>query len=510
MKLILAALLAFGSTTGPVASPDGEILGAAAAQAIPDSYIVVLKSNPDKVALAERYGGRVGHIYAKALNGFEVSMPEAAARRLAADPAVAYVQRNGTLSVESGTPADPGILGVQPNPPSWGLDRIDQRNLPLDASYTFPNTASNVHAYILSTGIRTTHADFGGRAVHGRDVVDNDDDATDCNGHGTSVAGIVGGTAHGVAKGVTLVAVRMLNCSGSATIAQVIAGVDWVTANAVKPAVGVLVAGGPTDTAYNAAIRNSIASGVTYTVVSGSSASDACNFSPGGVTEAITVAATDINDTRHSASNFGPCLDIFAPGVAVTTTSWTSDTATVTLSGSSFATAHAGGVAALILSANPTWTPQQVRDEMVADATPGVVINPGAGSPNLLLFVDNSGGPPPGCTGTNPNNVSIPDFPAAAVSSGIVISGCTGNASATSGVEVHIIHPFRGDLVIDLLAPDGTAYRLQSRSADSGDDIHTTYVVNLSSEPRNGTWRLRVRDRRAGNTGFIDSWTLRL
>jgi subtilisin-like proprotein convertase family protein len=146
---------------------------------------------------------------------------------------------------------------------------------------------------------------------------------------------------------------------------------------------------------------------------------------------------------------------------------------------------------------------------MIADATPGVVLNPGAGSPNLLLYIDNSGTPPP-CTGTNPNNVTIPDSPAAAVNSPIVISGCTGNASSSSAAEVHIIHPFRGDLQIDLIAPDGTAYRLQSRSADSGDDIHTTYVVNLSSETRNGNWRLRVRDRRVLNTGFIDSWTLRL
>ncbi|HEX6682336.1 MAG TPA: S8 family serine peptidase [Candidatus Limnocylindrales bacterium] len=502
MKLIMAAMLALGSTGAPVAAPAGEILGAGGAQAIPGSYIVVMKGDAGKANLASFYGGTIERVFDKALNGFEVTMPEPAARRLAADPAVAYVQRNGTVSI------DPGVLGTQPNPPSWGLDRIDQRNLPLDASYTFPNLASNVHAYILSTGIRTTHADFGGRAIHGRDTVDNDNDATDCNGHGTAVAGIVGGNAHGVAKGVTLVAVRMLNCAGSASIAQVIAGVDWVTGNAVKPAVAVLVAGGPANVAFDTAVRNSIASGVTYTVTSGSSGSDACNFSPAGVTEAITVAGTDINDSKHSPSNFGPCLDIFAPGVAVTTTWYTSDTATVTLSGSSFATAHAGGVAALIASPNPAWTPQRVRDEMIADATPGVVVNPGTGSPNLLLYVDNGGTAPPGCMGTNQNNVSIPDYPAAAVSSAITISGCTGNAPATSAVQVDIVHPFRGDLVIDLLAPDGTAYRLQSRSADSGDDIHTTYAVNLSSEPRNGAWRLRVRDRRAGNTGFIDGWSV--
>ncbi|GIH11022.1 serine protease [Rhizocola hellebori] len=500
MKLLLASLLALGSPVA-AAAPEGAILPAA--NAVAGSYVVVLRDGVSPASVTARHAGTVGRVFTSALNGFEVSLSEKEARRLAADPSVAYVQQNGTVHV------DPGVLGTQPNPPSWGLDRIDQRNLPLDNSYTYPNTAGNVHAYILSTGIRTTHVDFGGRAIHGRDVVDNDDDATDCNGHGTSVAGVVGGSTYGVAKNVTLVAVRMLDCAGTATIAQVIAGVDWVTANAVKPAIGVLVAGGPTDLAYNSAIRRSIASGVTYTAVSGSSASDACQFSPGGVTEAITVAATDMADNKHSASNFGPCLDIFAPGVLVNTLWYTSDTATITLSGSSYSTAYAAGVAALIASANPAWTPQQVRDEMVADATPGVVINPGTGSPNLLAYVDNAGAPPP-CTGTNPNDVTIPDSPAAAVNSRIVIAGCTGNASSSSAVEVHIIHPFRGDLQVDLLAPDGTAYRLQSRSADSGDDIHTTYVVDLSREVRNGNWRLRVRDRRALNTGFIDSWTLRL
>lgn len=504
MKLIMVAMLALGSTGSPAAAPLGDILETSGAQAIAGSYIVVMKGDAGKADLARFYGGTIERVFGKALNGFEVTMPEAAARRLAADPAVGYVQRNAIVSI------DAGVLDTQPNPPSWGLDRIDQRNLPLDAAYTFPNPASNVYAYILSTGIRTTHEDFGGRAIHGRDTVDNDGDATDCNGHGTAVAGIVGGQAHGVAKGVTLVAVRMLNCAGSATIAQVIAGVDWVTANAVKPAVAVLVAGAPTNPALDTAVRNSIASGVTYTVTSGSSAGDACDFSPGGITEAITVAGTDIGDNKHSPSNFGPCLDLFAPGVAVTTAWYTSDAATITLSGGSFATAHAGGVAALIASPHPGWTPQQVRDELVADATPGVVVNPGTGSPNLLLYVDSGGTAPPSCMGTNGNDVLIPDSPAAAVSSGITISGCTGNAPAAAEVEVDIVHSFRGDLVIDLLAPDGTAYRLQGRSADSGDDIHTTYVVDLSSQPRNGDWRLRVRDRRIGNTGLIDGWSLNL
>ncbi|HET8682002.1 MAG TPA: proprotein convertase P-domain-containing protein, partial [Micromonosporaceae bacterium] len=188
---------------------------------------------------------------------------------------------------------------------------------------------------------------------------------------------------------------------------------------------------------------------------------------------------------------------------------YTSDTATASLSGTSMAAPHTAGVAALVASANPTFTPQQVRDRIVADATPGVVVNPGTGSPNLLLFVNNGIAPSP-CTGTNGTNYSIPDYPAAAIHSPITISNCNRNASSTSQVEVHIIHPYRGDLVIRLVAPDGTVYDLKLRSNDSGDDIHTTYTVNLSTEAANGQWRLRVRDRRAGNTGYVDSWTVRL
>ncbi|HZN20739.1 MAG TPA: S8 family serine peptidase, partial [Micromonosporaceae bacterium] len=422
----------------------------------------------------------------------------AVARRLAADPAVDYVQQNHVL----------GLVGTQPNPPSWGLDRIDQRSRPLDSSYTYPSTAANVHAYIIDTGIRFTHTDFGGRAVSGFDAIDGGS-ADDCHGHGTHVAGTTGGTAYGVAKAVQLVAVRVLSCSGSGTTAQVVAGVDWVTANAVKPAVANMSLGGGVQTALDSAVANSIASGVTYAIAAGNSNADACNFSPARVGTAITLGATDINDNRASFSNFGTCLDLFAPGVSIVSAWWTSDTATSTLSGTSMAAPHAAGVAALVASANPTFTPQQVRDEIVADATTGVVVNPGVGSPNLLLFVDNGTTPPPTCSGTNDTNVTIPDA-GAAVHSPVTISGCGRNASATSQVEVHIIHPNRGDIEIRLLAPDGSSYTLKRRSNDTGDDIHATYVVGLSSEAADGTWQLQVRDRRAGNTGFLDSWTLRL
>ncbi|HET8662241.1 MAG TPA: S8 family serine peptidase, partial [Micromonosporaceae bacterium] len=257
---------------------------------------------------------------------------------------------------------------------------------PLDSSYTYPNTASNVHAYIIDTGIRFTHTDFGGRATSGFDAIDGGS-ADDCHGHGTHVAGTTGGGAYGVAKGVQLVAVRVLSCSGSGTTAQVIAGVDWVTANAVKPAVANMSLGGGVQTALDAAVANSIASGVTYAIAAGNSNADACNFSPARVGTAITLGATDINDNRASFSNWGTCLDLFAPGVSIPSAWWTSDTATASLSGTSMASPHAAGAAALVASANPTWSPQQVRDQIVADATTGVVGNPGAGSPNRLLFV---------------------------------------------------------------------------------------------------------------------------
>ncbi|HET6212023.1 MAG TPA: S8 family serine peptidase, partial [Micromonosporaceae bacterium] len=364
--------------------------------------------------------------------------------------------------------------------------------------------------YIIDTGIRPTHVDFGGRASIGFDAIGDGQNGIDCHGHGTHVAGTTGGTAYGVAKQVQLVAVRVLNCSGSGTTAQVVAGVDWVTNNSIKPAVANMSLGGGIQTALDDAVANSIASGVSYSIAAGNSNADACSFSPARVPTAITLGATDISDNRASFSNFGTCLDLFGPGVSITSDWLTSDTATAVLSGTSMATPHATGTAALILAANPGFTPQQVRDQMVADATTGVIPNPGTGSPNRLLFVPNGTPPPPTCSGTNGNDLAIPDRPAPAVFSPITIAGCGRNASATSTVHVDIIHPNRGDLVIALVAPDGTVYSLKNRSNDSGDDIHTTYTVNLSSEGADGVWQLRIRDRRAGNTGFLDSWTLTL
>ncbi|MBQ1036111.1 MULTISPECIES: S8 family serine peptidase [Micromonospora] len=502
-----ATMLAVGAPA-LAAEPTGAVRAAGGATAVPDSYIVVLKDSAvarDRVGdtakrLSGRHGGTVARTYGAALRGFEVKVSASAAARIAADPAVAYVEQNHTVS----------ISGTQANPPSWGLDRIDQRNLPLDSSYTYPNTASNVHAYIIDTGIKFSHNDFGGRATSGYDAVDGGS-ADDCNGHGTHVAGTVGGSSYGVAKAVQLVGVRVLNCSGSGTNAGVIGGVDWVTANAIKPAVANMSLGGGANTSLDNAVRNSIASGVTYGLAAGNdSGANACNTSPARTTEAITVGSTTNTDARSSFSNIGTCLDIFAPGSSITSAWYTSNTATNTISGTSMATPHVVGAAALVASANPGWTPAQVRNQLVANATPNVVSNPGSGSPNLLLNVGTGTTPPPptGCTGTNGSDVSIPDA-GAAVTSSITISGCGRNASSTSTVAVNIVHTYRGDLVIDLLAPDGSAYRLKNSStSDSADNVNATYTVNVSGEAADGIWRLQVRDTYSADTGYINTWTL--
>ncbi len=392
----VAALVAFTIAATPAEAAVGTVVGADRANAIAGQYIVVLKDNGldragvDRLAsaLAARHSGAVGHVYSSALRGFSVSMNAAAAARLAADPDVALVEQDGLVTIDA----------TQSPTPSWGLDRIDQRNLPLNNSYTYPNTATNVHAYVIDTGIRFTHVDFGGRATSGFDAIDGGA-ADDCHGHGTHVSGTVGGSSFGVAKGVLLVGVRVLNCSGSGSNSQVIAGVDWVTGNSIKPAVANMSLGGSASTAIDTAVANSISSGVSYSIAAGNSnGANACSFSPARVGTAITVGSTTQTDARSSFSNIGTCLDIFAPGSSITSAWSTSNTATNTISGTSMATPHVAGAAALVLSANPSFTPTQVRDRLVADSTTGVVTNAGTGSPNRLLFVSNGAPPPPGTT----------------------------------------------------------------------------------------------------------------
>ncbi|HEY1179068.1 MAG TPA: S8 family serine peptidase, partial [Phytomonospora sp.] len=403
-------------------------------------------------------------------------------------------------------------------------------------------------------------------------------------------------------------------CSGSGTTAGVVAGIEWVTQNAIKPASANMSLGGGADTTLDNAVTASIASGVTYGVAAGNDNANACNYSPARVANAITVGSTTNTDARSSFSNYGTCVDIFAPGSSITSAWIGSNTATNTISGTSMATPHVVGAASLYLSANPSATPQQVRDALVNNATNGVVTSPGTGSPNKLLYTGFIGGPPPGddfsmsvsptsgtinqgqsttatittattngsaqsitlsasgqqsgvtvsfspstitsgqtstvtfsasatagtgtanitltgtgtaathsagyaltvngtggggCTGTNGTATPIADL--ATVNSTIPISGCNRNGTATSKVAVNITHTYRGDLVIDLIAPDGTSYRLKNSSIfDGADNVIATYTVNLSSEAGNGTWTLRVRDAYSGDTGRLNTWTLTL
>ncbi|MEV4027469.1 S8 family serine peptidase [Actinosynnema sp. NPDC050801] len=380
-----SALVAAALAVAPAQAGEASIRDAGSPTAVPGSYIVVLEDGAGVDAVAARVDARVTHRYRSALNGFAATMSERDAKRLAADPAVAYVAQDQRVHA----------LADQPNPPSWGLDRIDQRDLPLNANYSYATTAGNVHAYIIDTGIRTTHADFGGRASFDANTT-GDGNNTDCNGHGTHVAGTVGGAAHGVAKAVRLHGVKVLTCAGSGTIAGVVAGVDWVTANAQKPAVANMSLGGGANDTLDAAVRRSIASGVTYAVASGNSNANACSFSPARVAEAITVNATDSADNRASFSNWGTCTDVFAPGVGITSAWHTGDGATNSISGTSMAAPHVAGAAALYVSGNPGASPQQVRDALVTAATPNKVANPGTGSPNVLLFTGSAPPPQPG------------------------------------------------------------------------------------------------------------------
>ncbi len=376
---LAAAVAAVLAGVTPAQAAEGAIVGAGAEGAVADSYIVVLKdgSTADKPSLASKFGGAIGRQYTQGISGFSVALKERQAKRLAADPAVAFVEQNKVLRAEA----------TQTNPPSWGLDRIDQRDLPLDSKYNYSTTASNVNVYVLDTGIRATHTDFGGRVKQGYDFVDNDTNADDGYGHGTHVAATIAGAKYGVAKGASLYPVRVLGSDGSGTTAGVISGVDWITKNAKKPAVANASLGGGASTALNTAVRNSIKAGITWTVAAGNSNVNAANTSPARVTEALTVAAADRTDRRASFSNYGSVVDLFAPGVSITSAWNDNDTATYTGNGTSFAAPHVAGAAALYLSSHTGATAAQVAQALIGASTPGKVTNPGSGSPNRTLYV---------------------------------------------------------------------------------------------------------------------------
>ena len=383
--------------TGIVAdpsAPDAPAKTAPTAAPLPNRYIVVLKEDLGKQSLGDvatevrALGAEIDYEYGAALKGFAGELSPATVQALRNDPRVAFVEPDLPMYAS----------GTQTNAP-WGLDRIDQRALPLDGGFSWGDDGTGVTAYIIDTGIRISHSDFGGRASHGYDAVDNDFDATDCNGHGTHVAGTVGGTTYGVAKNVQLVGVRTLGCNGSGSTSGVIAGVDWVAANASGPSIANMSLGGGANAALDQAVQNAIASGVQFAIAAGNGdffgrAQNACNYSPARVSEGITVGATDRTDKKASFSNFGDCVDLFAPGVGIQSAWYNSNNATNTISGTSMASPHVAGAAALFLQANPTATPQQVRDALFDATTQGIVTNARTAN-NHLLFSDAGDVTPP-------------------------------------------------------------------------------------------------------------------
>jgi subtilisin family serine protease len=386
------------------------VLNDDAAGAIPGRYIVGLDGSPsrarsaqsavrsDATALVGRYGGEVGDVYSAALRGFSVRMSETQAKRLAADPAVDFVQQS--LWVRSTTlegSAARNLRGDQPSPPSWGLDQVDGA---IDDAYTYPNAGAGVTVYNTDTELNLDHQSFGNRAMSGYDFVDNDNDVNDCKGkfaigHGTHTGGTSSGQAYGVAKNATIVGVKVLGCFGSAPDSVAIEGIDWVTQHAQRPAVANASwssgGDGADPVGINQAIRNSIDSGVTWVVAAGNDNKDACGASPAQIPRAITVAATRADHSEASFSNHGSCVDIYAPGNNITSASNNENAGTKVMSGTSMAAPHVTGAAAIYLNAHPGASPDQVRDAIVNHARDGFVRNIGPGSPNKFLNVSGLG-----------------------------------------------------------------------------------------------------------------------
>ena len=382
LALVLAAfaVAACSDTSQPIdpsAAPNVSYSAAADnADVIPGRFIITLRDGVNPSAVAAEHGARPDFVYSRVLNGFAGPVSEAARSGLMRDARVLRIEPDGIARA----------VATQ----SWGIDRIDQRNLPLDGSYTPTATGAGVTAYIIDTGINYGHTDLGGRASFGYDAFGGN--GTDCNGHGTHVSGTVGGTTYGVAKGVTLKAVRVLDCGGSGSWSGVIAGMDWVTGNHTSgPAVANMSLGGGANSSVDAALARMIADGVATAVAAGNGnqggrQQDACKYSPARVASAMTIGATTSSDVKASWSNYGPCVDWFAPGVGIKSAWIGSNTASNTISGTSMATPHTAGVAALYLQGDPTASAQTVRDALYAWTTKGKVSNSSTANNHLLYW----------------------------------------------------------------------------------------------------------------------------
>ncbi len=405
----LASALAVTALPANATGSDDAPLKPSKGKVIAGQYIVVLNGNSSGAAVADRYDVDTQRVYTAALRGFSAKLSKAKLAQLRADASVKYIEEDSYATVNekpapggnsTTAPRGGALLGTRDGrPPStqtvqtgatWGLDRVDQRNLPLNGNYNYTSKGNGVTAYIIDTGIYTAHSNFGGRASGAFTAINDGNGTNDCHGHGTHVAGTVGSSSFGVAKGVTLKAVRVLDCGGSGSWSGVIAGIDYVTYTHSGPSVANMSLGGGFVQAVNDAVTNSINEGVVYAVAAGNNGGNACNNSPAATPLALTVGATDISDNRAGFSDSGACLDVFAPGVNIKSLWNTSTTATAILSGTSMATPHVAGLVALYLQTNPTAAPATVASVIKTAAVPGVVGNPGAGSPNLLARKWNS------------------------------------------------------------------------------------------------------------------------
>lgn len=431
LVLTSAALQAEDSQFALSSESQAQLITAAPEKAVANQYIVVLKE-PAYIAndiaartefvartvesISTLHAVKAQRVFDSALSGFVAELTAEQLNALRRDDQVDYIEQDQVISLD---PVFPEAFDAQQTNATWGLDRVDQRSLPLDGNFVTQYNGAGVTAYVIDTGVTTTHAEFGGRARSGYDFVDNDSNATDCNGHGTHVAGTIGGTRYGVAKNVSLVGVRVLSCNGSGTTSGVIAGVDWVKQNASGPSVANMSLGGGISTALDSAINSAVNSGVSFMLAAGNENQDACNVSPARVANGVTVGSTTSSDQRSSFSNWGSCVDIFAPGSSITS-AWY-DGSYKTISGTSMATPHVAGIGALYLDEYPNLTPAQLSQLLAQRGTTGKVSDP-RNSLNLLAYsgTDNGGGDP----GT-PSDGKLEN--------GKVLSGLSG----TSGSEQH-------------------------------------------------------------------------